>query len=229
MANLGYRTSDQTVGNILKRHSIPPAPEREKTTTWNEFIRSHMDVLAATDFFTAEVWTKSGLVTYYVLFFIHLATRRVHIAGITPYPDERWMTQVARNVTMADVGFLCSTRYLIHDRDSKFCASFQRTLEEVGIKTVKLPARSPNLNSFAERWVKSVKEECLSKLILFGEPAFRRCLASYLAHYHGERNHQGKENVILFPSVESSGPREGPILCRERLGGLLRYYHRETA
>jgi transposase InsO family protein len=139
------------------------------------------------------------------------------------------MTQVARNVTMADVGFLCSTRYLIHDRDSKFCASFQRTLEEVGIKTVKLPARSPNLNSFAERWVKSVKEECLSKLILFGEPAFRRCLASYLAHYHGERNHQGKENVILFPSVESSGPREGPILCRERLGGLLRYYHREAA
>ncbi len=157
MANLGYRASDQTVGNILKRHSIPPAPEREKTTTWNEFIRSHMDVLAATDFFTAEVWTKSGLVTYYVLFFIHLATRRVHIAGITPYPDERWMTQVVRNVTMADVGFLCSTRYLIHDRDSKFCASFQRTLEEVGIKTVKLPARSPNLNSFAERWVKSVK------------------------------------------------------------------------
>ena len=229
MANLGYRASDQTVGNILKRHSIPPAPEREKTTTWNEFIRSHMDVLAASDFFTAEVWTKSGLVTYYVLFFIHLATRRVHIAGITPYPDERWMTQVVRNVTMADVGFLCSTRYLIHDRDSKFCASFQRTLEEVGIKTVKLPARSPNLNSFAERWVKSVKEECLSKLILFGEPAFRRCLASYLAHYHGERNHQGKENVILFPSVESSGPREGPILCRERLGGLLRYYHREAA
>ena len=157
--NLGYRVSDQTVGNILKRHSIPPAPEREKSTTWNEFIRSHMEVLAATDFFTTEVCTKSGLVTYYVLFFMHLATRRVHIAGITPYPDGQWMTQVARNVTMADVGFLCSTRYSIHDRDSKFCESFQLTLEAVGIKTVKLPARSPNLNSFAERWVKSVKEE----------------------------------------------------------------------
>ncbi len=87
MANLGYRMSDQTVGNILKRHGTPPAPEREKTTTWKEFIRSHMDVLAATDFFTAEVWTKSGLVTYYVLFFMHLATRRVYIAGITPYPE----------------------------------------------------------------------------------------------------------------------------------------------
>ena len=120
VANLGYRVSDQTVGNILKRHGIPPTPEREKTTTWKEFIRSHMDVLAATDFFTAEVWTKSGLVTYYVLFFMHLATRRVHIAGITPYPDGQWMTQVARNVTMADVGFLSPTRYLIHDRDSKF-------------------------------------------------------------------------------------------------------------
>jgi hypothetical protein len=81
LGNLGYRVSDQSVGNILKRHGIPPAPERRKTTTWKEFIRSHMDVLAATDFFTAEVWTKSGLVTYYVLFFMHLATRRVHIAG----------------------------------------------------------------------------------------------------------------------------------------------------
>ncbi len=229
MANLGPRVSDQTVGNILKRHGIPPAPEREKTTTWKEFIRSHMDVLAATDFFTAKVWTKSGLVTYYVLFFIHLATRRVHIAGITPYPDGPWMTQVARNVTMAEVGFLSSSRYLIHDRDSKFRESFRLTIEAVGVKPVRLPARSPNSNSFAERWVKSVKEECVSKLILFGEPALRRCLASCLAHYHGERNHQGKENVILFPSVESSDPREGPIRCRERLGGLLRYYHREAA
>ncbi len=103
LGNLGHKVSDQTIGNILKRHGIPPAPERKKTTTWKEFIRSHMDVLAATDFFTTEVWTKSGLVTYYVLFFMQVATRRVHIAGVTPYPNERWMTQVARNVTMADV------------------------------------------------------------------------------------------------------------------------------
>ena len=121
LANLGHEVADQTVGNILKRHGIPLAPERRKTTTWREFIRSHMDVLAATDFFTAEVWTQGGLVTYYVLFFMHLATRRVHVAGITPHPNEQWMTQVARNVTMADVGFLSSSRYLIHDRDSKFC------------------------------------------------------------------------------------------------------------
>ena len=157
LANLGHEVSDQTVGNILKRQGIPCASERKKTTTWTEFIRSHMDVLAATDFFTAEVWTQGGLVTYYVLFFIHLATRRVHIAGITPHPNEPWMIQVARNVTMADVGFLSSSRYLIHDRDSKYCESFRLTIEAVGVTPVKLPARSPDLNSFAERWVKSVK------------------------------------------------------------------------
>jgi putative transposase len=104
LAHLGYRISDQTVGNILKRHGIPPAPERKNTTTWHEFIRTHMEVLIATDFFTTEVWTAAGLVTYYVLFFIHLASRKVHVAGVTPHPDARWMVQVARNVTMAEWG-----------------------------------------------------------------------------------------------------------------------------
>ena len=227
VANLGYKVSDQTVGNILNRHGISPAPEREKKTTWKEFIRSHTDVLAATDFFTTEVWTKGGLVTYYVLFFMHVATRRVHIAGITPYPNEKWMTQIARNVTMADVGFLSSHRYLIHDRDGKFCPAFIDTIESVDVKTVKLPARSPNLNSFAERWVKSVKSECLSKLIFFGEESLRHTLNEYVPHFHQERNHQGKDNVILFPS-EESGNEDAPIRCHERLGGLLKYYHRET-
>ena len=92
LANLGHKVSDQTVGNVLKRHGIPSAPEREKTTTWKEFIRSHMDVLAATDSFTTEVWTKGGLVTYYVLFFMHVATRKVYVAGLTPYPNEEWVT-----------------------------------------------------------------------------------------------------------------------------------------
>jgi len=226
LANLGHKVSDQTVGNILKRHGIPPAPERERTTTWKEFIRSHMDVLAATDFFTTEVWTKSGLVTYYVLFFMHVATRRVHVAGITPNPDEKWMTQMARNVSMADAGFLSPGQYLIHDRDSKYCAAFVRTIEAAGVKTVKLPPRSPNLNPYAERWVQSVRRECLSKLILFGEGSLRRALKEYVAHYHRERNHQGKSNAILFPS--ESAPDEGPIVVRERLGGLLKFYHREA-
>ena len=228
LENLGHDVSDQTVGNILKRHGIPPAPEREKTTTWKEFIRSHMEVLAATDFFTTEIWTKGGLVTYYILFFIHVATRRVYVAGLTPYPDEQWMTQIARNVTMADAGFLSPCRYLIHDRDGKFCPAFVSTIESVGVKPVKLPARSPNLNSFAERWVKSVKDECLSRLILFGEESLRRALTQYETHHHEERPHQGLGNVILFPSADGRSDGDGEIQCRERLGGLLKYYHREA-
>ena len=227
LANLGHKVSDQTVANVLKRHSIPPAPERKKTTTWKEFIRSHMDVLQAADFFTTEVWTKGGLVTYYILFFIHVSTRRVHVAGVTPHTDEQWMTQIARNVTMAQVGFLRPSAYLIHDRDCKFCPAFIAIIEAVGLKPVKLPARSPNLNAHAERWVQSVKRESLSKLILFGEASLRRVLAEFETHYHGERNHQGKGNFILFPS-DGTAARDGPVDCRERLGGLLKYYHREA-
>jgi putative transposase len=161
LAHLGYPLSDQTVGNILKRHGLPPAPERKKTITWKECIRIHMNVLVATDFFTAEVWTKAGLVTYYVLFFIHLASRRVHVAGVTPHPDERWMVQMARNATMADWGFLTPGHYLIHDRDGKYCPAFQRVIDDVGVKRVPLPPRSPNLNAYAERWVRSTKDVIL--------------------------------------------------------------------
>ncbi len=173
LANLGYTISDQTVGNILKRHGLAPAPARKTTTTWKEFIRTHLDLLVATDFFTAEVWTLSGLVTYYVLFFIHLGSRKVHIAGMTPHPDERWMVQVARNVTMVDWGFLAPGQYLIHDRDGKYCPAFQQMIAAAGVKRVPLPPRSPDLNAYAERWVRSVKEACLSQLILFGEASLR--------------------------------------------------------
>jgi putative transposase len=111
LAHLGYDISDQTVGNILKRRGLPPAPERQKTTTWRAFIRTHTDVLWATDFFTTEVWTMGGLVTYYVLFFIHLETRRVHVAGVTPHPNEQWMMQSARNLTMDEWGVLHKPRH----------------------------------------------------------------------------------------------------------------------
>jgi putative transposase len=229
LANLGYTISDQTVGNILKRHGIPPAPERKTTTTWKEFIRTHMDVLVATDFFTAEVWTWGGLVTYDVLFFIHLESRKVHIAGVTPPPNEPWMIQIARNVTMEEWGVLAPGQYLIHDRDGKYCPAFQQIVDAAGVTRVPLPARSPNLNAYAERWVRSVKEECLSRLILFGEASLRHALAQYVAHFHHERNHQGKENVLLFPTVSPDAERAGSIQCRERLGGLLKYYTRDAA
>ena len=136
LANLGYTISDQTVGNILKRHGIAPAPERKTTTTWKEFIRMHLDVLVATDFFTAEVWTLGGLVTYYVLFFIHLGSRKVHIAGVTPHPNQAWMMQIARNVTMEPWGFLSAGQYLIHDRDEKYCPAFQQLLDAAWVERV---------------------------------------------------------------------------------------------
>ena len=188
-----------------------------------------MEVLVATDFFTAEVWTLGGLVTYYVLFFIHLGSRQVHVAGVTPHPNAAWMVQVARNVTMEEWGFLSPGQYLIHDRDTKFCAAFQQIIDDAGVERVVLPPRSPNLNAFAERWVRSVKEECLSRLILFGEDSLRHVLNEYVEHFHHERNHQGKGNVLLFPVVSHDTERQGLMQCRERLGGLLKYYAREAA
>jgi putative transposase len=175
-----------------------------------------------------EVFTLRGLVTYYVLFFIHLESRKVDIAGITVHPDERWMQQIARNVTMEGVGALQDCRYLLHDRDTKYTRSFRAIVESGQVKTLAIPARSPNLNAYAERWVRSVKEECLSKLILFGERSLRRALTEYVAHFHTERNHQGKGNILLFPQLTRTLD-EGPVRCRERLGGLLRYYHQEAA
>jgi hypothetical protein len=188
-----------------------------------------MDVLVATDFFTAEVWTTAGLVTYYVLFFIHLASRKVHVAGVTPHPDAQWMVQIAHNVTMIDWGFLASGQYLIHDRDSKFCPAFQRTIDAAGVQRVPLPPRSPDLNAYAERWVRSVKEEALSRLILFGEHSLRYALKEYVTHFHHERPHQGKGNVVLMSSPHYRAEWQGPIRCCERLGGLLKYYSQEAA
>jgi putative transposase len=229
LAALGYDISDQTVGNILKRHSLPPAPERKQTTTWKEFIRLHMEVLWATDFFSTEVWTLGGLVTFYVLFFIKLDTREVHIAGVTSHPNAPWMMQVARNVTMDEWGILKPGQYLIHDGDQKFSAAFKKILDDAGVKRVSLPPRSPWLNAFAERWIQSVKTEALTRLILFGERSLRHVLSEYVAHYHAERPHQGKGNVILFPSAQAEPDSDAAIACRERLGGLLKYYHREAA
>ncbi len=228
LANLGYEVCDQTVGNVLQRHGLPPAPERKRTTTWSAFIRIHLALLAGTDFFTAEVLTLHGLVTYYVLFFIHLESRRVDIAGVTVHPDERWMRQIARNMTMEGYGALRDCRYLLHDRDNKYTQSFRAIIASGGVEPLVLPARSPNLNAYAERWVRSVKEECLSKVILFGERSLRRALSEYVEHFHAERNHQGRGNVLLFPRGTNIR-RDGPVRCRERLAGLLRYYHHEAA
>ena len=165
-----------------------------------------------------------------MLFFIRLQSRRVEVAGITRHAYEAWMKQIARNVTMDEWGLLEAWRYLIDDRDTKFTDSFCAIVKSSHVKPLKLPARSPNLNAYAEHWVKSVKDECLSKLILFGEKSLRRALCEYLIHFHTERNHQGEDNVVLFPVARKAGNRaERSVSCKERLGGTLKYYHRDAA
>jgi putative transposase len=230
LANLGQGVSDQTVANVLRRYGIAPAPKRCQKTTWKEFISTHLAVLAGTDFFTFEVLTWRGLATYYVLFFLQLEPRRVSLAGIIQHPTEEWMTQMARNATDEACGCLRQHRYVLHDRDTKFGAEFRETLAAGGVKCLRLPARSPNLNAFAGRWVRSVKEECLSKLILFGEASLKRALTEFQEHYRAERNHQGRGNKLLFPRLTPlESPLQGTVRCQERLGGLLKYYEREAA
>jgi transposase InsO family protein len=207
---------------------MDPAPDRQKRSTWKEFLRTHLDVLAATDFFSVEVWTALGLVRYHVWFVIRLATREVQIAGIIPEPHGRWMKQVARNLTDGLDGFLAGCRYVIHDHSSLFTPDFEMILESVGIKTVRLPARSPNLNAYAERYVRTIKEACLNRMILIGEGSLRGAVSEFVVHYHTERNHQSLGNKIIRPEF-TAFPPEGEVHCRKRLGGMLCYYYRQAA
>ena len=171
---------------------------------------------------------RSGLVRHFVLFVIDLKTRRIEIAGIIRRPDGAWMNQIARNLTDCEDGFLNGSRYLIHDRDPLFTKSFRETLGSSGVKTVKLPARSPNLNAYAERFVRSVKSECLAQIIPLGERHLRHAVKEYTEHYHVERNHQGINNRLIDDQrgrIDMTGGTER----RERLGGMLNYYYRRAA
>lgn len=225
--NLGVKLSDTTVGSILKEHGIEPAPDRQRTTTWRTFLKAHWEVLSAVDFTTIEVWTRGGLVTFYILVVMRLSTRRIDIAGVTPHPDSAWVQQVARNLTDCYDGFLNGTRYLLLDRDTKF-QPFRGVLENTDTKVVLLPPRSPNLNAHIERYMRSMKSECLNKMIIFGDKSLRRALTEFAEHYHAERNHQGIGNNIITPG-EEVGRTSGDIQRRDRLGGMLRYYRRDAA
>jgi transposase InsO family protein len=228
LSNLGHEIARSTIAAILERHGIEPAPERNRKTTWKEFLERHWDLIVATDFFTVEVWTKRGLQRFMVLFFIDLATRKVEIAGIAPFANGLWMNQVARNLTDAVDGVLAGKRYLIHDRDPLFTAEFLQTLEAAGVKSVKLPPRSPNLNPHAERFVRSIKETCLDRMIFLGEASLRTAVQNFVEHYHAERNHQGLSNRIICPEAGHLGA-SGAIQRRQRLGGMLNYYYRDAA
>ena len=169
-----------------------------------------------------DVWAPTGLRSHYVLFLIDLKTRCVHLAGITSSPDACFMAQVARNLTGVVDGFLHSQRFLICDRDTKFTAQFQRILKDAGVEVVLTPRQAPNCNAFAERFVLSIKSECLGRMIFFGERSLRRAVTEFVDHYHAERPHQGIGNV----TIENVDVVAGEIECRERLGGILKHYTR---
>ena len=195
MKGLGHRVARTTIANVLKENGIGPAPERP--SFWKSFLKAHWGRVAAIDFFTTEVWTTSGLSTYYILFVIDLKSRRAHLAGVTRQPDESFMTHVARNLTDCVDGFLRSHRALICDRDAKFTARFRQILGDDGVAVVRTPLRAPNCNAFAERFVLSIKSECLDRMVFFGESSLRHALGEYLEHYHQERARQGIGNADL--------------------------------
>jgi putative transposase len=228
LANVRHKVGRGTIANVLKHSGIEPAAERSRHTTWSTFLRAHWKVLAASDFFTVEVWTAKGLVTHYVLFVISLADRVVNIAGVTTRPDESWMLQIARNVTDPQVGAMHTKRYLIIDCDAKYSEHFRRLIRDSGTNVIGLPPMSPNLNAYAERFVRSIKDECLNRMIFVGQTSLRRAVAEYMEHYHRERNHQGLENRLLYaPAVVAAN--DGAVHRHARLGGMLNFYYRQAA
>ena len=228
LSNLGHAIARSTIAEILERHGIEPAPERSRKTTWKEFLSRHWELIVAADFFTVEVWTRRGLQRFIVLFFIELSTRKVVIAGIAASTNGLWMRQIGRNLTDAVDGILNGKRYLIHDRDPLFTTEFLDMVGDIGVKSVKLPPRSPNLNAHAERFVRTIKESCLERMILFGEESLRTATHNFVAHYHTERNHQGLANRLISPEAGHLG-NAGVVQRRQRLGGMLNYYYRAAA
>ena len=219
LKNVGHRVGRSTIARILKAHGLPPVPQRP--TSWQTFLRAHWGEIAGADFFTTEVWTWRGLVTYYTLFVIDLSSRRIQIVGSTPYPDALFMRQFGRTLTAAEDGLLRDHRVLIYDRDRKWSRDVRRLLEAEGIRVVQTPYQAPNANAHAERFVRSIKEECLDRIIPIGERHFRRAVTEFVAHYHCERNHQGLDNALIDDRSRPTGRR---IRRRPRLGGLLNYY-----
>jgi putative transposase len=225
---LGYEVSWQTVRRIMKEHGLLNDPDGPSKMTWKDFLQSHWESMSACDFFSVEAWGFTGLTRYMVFFVIDMASRKVEIAGIQQVPCQRHMLQYARNLTDAENGFLKDKRYLIHDRDPLFTEEFRKTLAAGGVRCLKMPKWSPNLNAYSESFVRTVKRECLDKMILFGESHVRHVIEQYISHYNIDRPHQGMGNRKLTEPPEPP-PKEGIVRCRQRLGGLLKSYFREAA
>ncbi|MFH0901577.1 MAG: integrase core domain-containing protein [Pseudomonadota bacterium] len=227
--SLGHKVAKTTVGDILEAAGIEPAPERGKGMSWSAFMRIHWDAISSCDFFNVEVLTMRGYVRFQVFFVMRIATREVEIAGISPDINGTWMLQMARNLTDAHDGFLLGMKYLVHDRDPLFTRAFHDLLGASGVKCKRLPAKSPNLNPHAERFVRTARET-LGQHIFFGERHLRYVLSETMKHYHAERHHQGLGGQLIWPEIANDNLNlDGRIQCRERLGGLLKFYSREAA
>ena len=225
LRKLGFTVSPNTIRNVLRRSVIPISPERRRRgTSWRTFLRHYQHQLLACDFFTVETIRFK---TLYVLFFIELGTRRVHLAGCTASPDAAWVTQQARQLTWQFENRTSPIRYLIHDNDTKFNRSFDSVFQSEGVEIIRTPFQAPNANAFAERWVRTVRTECLDQLLIWDERHLQRVLAEYLHYYNHRRPHQSliQDTPNSLPPI----PAEGRIHCRGVLGGLIHDYYRDAA
>lgn len=225
LRKLGFKVSPTTIRIVLQRHGIPPAPERSRSgSSWRTFLNHYKEQFLACDFLTVETLTFQ---TLYILFFIEHATRRVYLAGCTTHPDAVWVAQQARQMSWELHDRDLPMRYLIHDHDVKFTGLFDTVFESEGIEIVSTPFEAPNANAIAERWVRSVREECLDRLIILNERHLYRVLTEYIAYYNARRPHQGidQDSPLGLKSVST----EGPIRYRNVLGGIIRDYYREAA
>lgn len=216
-----------TVIKILKENGLQPGPERGEGT-WDEFLKRHAATLWACDFFSQKVWTLGGMVDVFVLFFLPVGSRRVFVSGVTAHPDRAWVLQQARNVSMYFGDEPVKPTHLLRDNDGKFRKEFDALLEADGMTVKKIVPRSPNLNAYAERFVQSIKQECLAHFLVLGESHLRHLVTEYVAYYHRERPHQAKDNLPLTatgpPTVTPLTVAE--VVCEERLAGLLKHYRR---
>jgi len=227
LANLRQEGGRGTIANVLNAAEMDPSPERRQGMTWKEFLKTHWDVLAAADFFTVELWTRWGLVLYHVVFAINLATREVQIAGMVPEPNEIWMKQVARYL-IPRRGFLRGTCLLLHDCASLISEQFLRLLWSTQMEGLRLSARSPNLNAYKKRIVRTIRQGVWTAWSSFGETALRQTVYEFVIHYNQEINHQSLANQLIGPR-DNRFPFRGNLCRRKRLGGLLNYYFREAA
>lgn len=224
LLKLGYTISHETVGNILERHGIPPAPERDPSPSWRHLMTHYRGQLLACDFFTVETLF---LQTLYVLVFIEIGTRRVHFAGCTAHPDNVWVTQQARQVMWELEDRNPGIRFLIRDNDKKFTEAFDTIFRSEGIDVIRTPYRAPNANSYAERWIRSVREECLDKLLIINQAHLRRVMREYITFFNTARPHQGLEQQIPVPKIGHE--HAGSVRSRAVLGGIIHDYYRDAA